>query len=121
MRRRLPEFGSERELLRFLDDPAVDLSASDLATVGEATHVDIDEETLRHQEETEYSRPSPLRPVTMRLDQPLVRALKRIASRKGMPYQTLARVWLRDRAIEELQALASRRPSRRRATTRLSR
>ncbi len=44
-----------------------------------------------------------------RLDSALVRALKRLALRKGLSYQTLARMWLRERAIEELRA-ASQRP-----------
>lgn len=48
----------------------------------------------------------------MRLDEALVRALKRVAIRKGISYQTLARMWLRERTIEELRS--AMRPRRRR-------
>ncbi|MBI4277255.1 MAG: hypothetical protein HY660_02265 [Armatimonadetes bacterium] len=102
-RRRLPEFKSERELVRFLDDPRVHLSAYDLRTIGEPADVDVGEAALQLQEEAEYGKGKRLRPVTMRLDEPLVRALKRIASRKGISYQTLSRMWLRERAIAELR------------------
>jgi len=114
MRRRLPEFKSERELVRFLDDPSVDLSAYDLETVGERAELDVDDEALRLQEEAEYGRGQRLRPVTMRLDQALVRALKRIATRRSISYQTLARMWLRERALEEIrsEAVRSRRGRR---------
>jgi len=108
MRRRLPEFKSARDLTRFLDDPSVDLSAYDLATVGERADVEVDDAALRLQEEAEYGKGERLRPVTMRLDASLVRALKRIASRKGLSYQTLARVWLREKAIEEFRGHAER-------------
>jgi len=106
LRRLLPEFTSERELVRFLDDPAIDLSAYNLDAFGERADVEVDDAALRLQEEAEYGRSEPLRPVTMRLDNALVRALKRIALRKGLSYQTLARMWLRERAIEELRAAA---------------
>lgn len=103
-RKRLPEFASTRELVRFVDDPKVDLSEYDLDTLGEPVEIEIDRESLRRQRETEYRRGAPLRPVTMRLDDDLIRGLKRIASRRRMSYQTLARMWLRERAIEELRA-----------------
>lgn len=103
----LPEFTSERELVRFLDDPSLDLSAYNLEAFGERAGVEVDDAALRLQEEAEYGRGEPLRPVTMRLDSSLVRALKRIALGKGLSYQTLARMWLRERAIEELRAAAT--------------
>ncbi len=103
-RRPLPEFKSERELVRFLDNPATDVSAYDWETFGEPAEIDIDEDSLRLQEVAEYGRGAKLRPVTMRLDDTLVRALKRIAFRKRTSYQTLARMWLRERALEELRA-----------------
>lgn len=109
-RRRLPEFESQRELVRFLDNPELDLSRYDLTTIGEPGDLEIDEERLRLQEETEYRRGERLRPVTMRLDASLVRALKRIAAGRGLSYQTLARIWLRERAIEELRG-EGRHPS----------
>lgn len=105
-RRRLPEFASERELVRFLDDPNADLSVYDLKTVGDRVDVEVDEAALRLQEETEYGRAARLHPVTMRLDGNVVRALKHIAARRGISYQTLARMWLRERAIEELRTKA---------------
>jgi predicted DNA binding CopG/RHH family protein len=110
LRRQLPEFISQRELVRFLDDPRVDLSAYDLEAFGEQADVDVDDAALRLQEEAEYGRAEPLRPVTMRLDNPLIRALKRIGARRGVSYQTLARMWLRERAIEELRAGTVRGP-----------
>jgi len=102
-RKRLPEFASTRELVRFLDDPGVDLAEYDLDTLGEPVEIEIDKESLQRQAETEYRRAAPLRPVTMRLDEDLIRGLKRIASQRRMSYQTLARAWLRERAIEELR------------------
>ena len=108
----MPEFVSQRELLRFLDDPEVDLSAYNLEAFGERADVEVDEAALRLQEEAEYGRAEPLRPVTMRLDGALIRALKRIGERKGISYQTLARMWLRERAIEELRTGTVRRGRR---------
>lgn len=90
-------------MARFLDDPKVALSEYDLDAFGERADVGVDEATLRLQEEAEYGRAEPLRPVTMRLDGALIRALKRIGGRKGISYQTLARMWLRERAIEEFR------------------
>lgn len=69
--------------------------------------VAIDRKSLRVQADTEYRQLTKLRPVTMRLDADLIRALKRIASSQGVSYQTLARMWLRERAIEELRHKAS--------------
>jgi len=112
LRRRLPEFVSQRELVRFLDDPKVDLSEYELDAFGERADVEVDEAALRLQEEAEYGRAEPLRPVTMRLDGALIRALKRIGNRKRISYQTLARMWLRERAIEELRAGTVRRRRR---------
>src|SRR5688572_6697196 len=112
LRRRLPEFVSQRELLRFLDDPEVDLSAYDLEAFGERADVEVDGAALRLQEEAEYGRAEPVSPVTMRLDGALIRALKRIGERKGISYQTLARMWLRERAIEELRTGTVRRGRR---------
>jgi len=112
MKRRLPEFKSSRELVSFIDDPTVDLSSFDLDTLDEQTDIGVAAAALRLQEDAEYGRAPRLRPVTMRLDEPLVRAMKRVALRKGMSYQTLARMWLRERTIEELRSAA--RPRRRR-------
>jgi predicted DNA binding CopG/RHH family protein len=98
--------------VRFLDDPNVDLSAYDLESFGEQAQIDVDDNSLRIQEDAEYGRAAPLRPVTMRLDGTLIRALKRIGRRRGISYQTLARMWLRERAIEEFRAEAGR-PRRR--------
>ncbi len=81
-RRRLPEFASARELARFLDDPNLGLS------------------------KTGYRRLAPLRPVTMRLDDDLVHALKGIATQRRTSYQTLARMWLRERLMDELRPKA---------------
>ncbi len=92
--------------MRFLDDPNADLSVYDLKTVGDHVDVEVDEAALRLQEQTEYGRAARLHPVTMRLDGNVVRALKRIAARRGISYQTLARMWLRERAIEELRTKA---------------
>jgi hypothetical protein len=107
----MPEFKSARELVRFLDDPGVDLSILDLATLGEPADVEIDKDALRLQAEAEYRRHKKLRPVTMRLDHDLVLALKRIAARRGISYQTLARMWLRERAIYELRQRKARNAS----------
>jgi len=112
MKRRLPEFKSARDLVSFIDDPTVDLFSYNLDTIGEPAEVTIDEGALRLQEDAEYGRGPRLRPVTMRLDEPLVRALKRVAVSKGLSYQTLARMWLRERTIDELRSAA--RPRRRR-------
>ena len=38
----MPEFVSQRELVRFLDDPKADLSAYDLETFGERADIDVD-------------------------------------------------------------------------------
>ncbi len=48
----------------------------------------------------------------MRLDEDLIRALKQIAIRKGISYQSLARMWLRESAIEELRWVSKKKPSK---------
>jgi hypothetical protein len=101
-----------RELVRFLDDPRTALSRYDLATIGEPAELQIDSESLRLQEESEYRRGPRLRPVTMRLDPDLVVALKRIATHQRVSYQTLARMWLRERVIEELRGRVERSGAR---------
>ena len=47
-------------------------------------------------------RPQPKKPVTLRLDEELITALKRLAAEHDIPYQTLAR-GLIERGVRDLQ------------------
>lgn len=108
MRRRpLPQFKNQRALVRFLDDPNTDLSLYDLETFGDPVGIEIDKEALELQELFEYGRSRKLRPVTMRLNLELIQTLKYIATHKGISYQTLARMWLRESALRELRRVTA--------------
>jgi len=56
MRRAVPRFKSEREVLRFFDDPKTRLSDYDLESFGEPVDIDIDRESLARQEHAEYKK-----------------------------------------------------------------
>jgi hypothetical protein len=79
LRRRLPNISAARQLREYLGDGRTGAP------------------------ERLYRRAFPLRPVTIRLEDDLIRALKRIALQRQVPYQALARAWLRERAIQELR------------------
>ncbi|MDO8673982.1 MAG: CopG family antitoxin [Dehalococcoidia bacterium] len=52
-------------------------------------------------------RPRPKKKlVSLRLEEETIENLKQIAEKKGLGYQTLSRVWLRERLAEELKKLA---------------
>ncbi len=71
----------------------------DLENLGEPADLEIDKDASELQEYAEYGKGKNLRPITMRLDENLIRALKQIATRKGISYQALARMWLRESSI----------------------
>jgi len=77
----------------------------------EAEEEDLFAEAIRNQEEIDRgtrepiallaTREDPLVRISALLDQPLIDGIKRIASQHGMGYQTLMRIWLRQRLAQE--------------------
>lgn len=45
-----------------------------------------------------------MKPISMRMDPQVVGRLKRVASKKGVGYQTLVRMWVHERLEQELEA-----------------
>lgn len=43
----------------------------------------------------------PKRAISIRMDEPTLAELKRVASRKGIGYQTLMRIWIKERLAKE--------------------
>lgn len=48
----------------------------------------------------------PKKAISMRIDEKALSDLKRLAERKGLGYQTLIRVWIKERLEKELQKTA---------------
>lgn len=49
-------------------------------------------------------RRRPRRPVSVKLSDPDIEALKRIAQERGLGYTTLLRIWIKEKLHEELSA-----------------
>ncbi len=60
----------------------------------------LDERLLR--EILEKKRKSKLQNVTIKMDPLQIRAIRKLATMKSMPYQTLVRHWLSDKIRQEL-------------------
>lgn len=67
------------------------------------THSSADYWTQTEEVEVEVRR-RPRRPVSVKLSDQDIEALKRIAEERGLGYTTLLRIWIKERLHEELQA-----------------
>src|SRR5947207_7235247 len=86
MRERVAEYYDRRGVLRELDERSVEFS--------------LDEELRRQILRGE--RASRLQNLSIKLDPAQIQALRKIATMKSIPYQTLIRQWLADRIRREL-------------------
>lgn len=82
---RIPKFKTDQEAAEFWDTHSV------LDYLDEFEVVD-DVKFLRPQKEV----------VSLRLDRPMVEALKRLARKKGIGYSPLVRMWLMERLQQEM-------------------
>lgn len=90
--KKLPPFGNENEEFDFW-------SIHDSADFFNDTEVVTGKVTVR-------KRKLPKKRITMLLDPRLKLTLEKIAAEKGIPYQTLIRMWLREKVNQENQAQA---------------
>lgn len=89
-KRKIPKFKNEGEEFRFW-------SGHD--------STDFFAETEELKEKVEFSRSSRKKQrITMLLDERLKAQLQRVAQEKGIPYQTLIQVWLRERMNQEIRS-----------------
>ena len=92
-KKRLPEFNSEEEEARFWD------THDTIEYLDEFKSVEI--EVTPELEERILTKRELKKQVTLRLDPAQIENVKRIASRKGLPYQTLIRMWITEAIQQE--------------------
>lgn len=98
MAKKVPDFKSHEEEVEFW------ATANTLEYIDEADEVQVTlDPTLQKK----------MRPVTIRLRNTQIDALKAIAARKDIPYQTMVRSWIAEKLQEELGI----KPSRKRLST----
>ena len=85
-RSRIPRFRTEAEEARFWD-----------------THDSTDFLGAFRPAKVTFARPRPKVLVSVRIAKPEVALLRRIATRKGLGYGSLIRMWLRERLLSELR------------------
>lgn len=85
-RRKIPHFKSEEEEAEFWATHSV----VDYLEETEPEHLELDPELQRKIRE----RVARKKRVTLRLDPEQIQAAKAIAKEKGLPYQTLVRMWI---------------------------
>lgn len=95
MAKKLPDFKSREEEIEFW------ATANTLEYIDESAEVVV---------ELDPSLKKPMRPVTIRLREAQIDALKAIAEKKAIPYQTMVRSWIAEKLNEELGV--STRPAR---------
>lgn len=91
-----PQFSDEAEEARFWDCRRLDDHFEDLAT-------DVSLDTELGQAILEGRRRRRMQPISLKLDPAYVQAIKRIATQKDIPYQTLIRQWLAEALKKELE------------------
>lgn len=96
MKKEIPVFHSEEEEARFWDteDTTEYLDQFDLVEC--ELDPELEEEILRRRELK--------KPVTLRLEPSQIEAVKKIAAKKGLAYQTLIRMWIAE-AIERSRGI----------------
>lgn len=86
--KKIPKFKTEEEEARFWDEHDTMEFVDDF----ESVEVEIDSEL-----EAEILNKRELKkPVTLRLEPNQIEAVKKIANSKGLPYQTLIRMWINE-------------------------
>ena len=86
MKKKLPVFKSEEEEARFWDKEDTTEYIEEFEPVECEVAPELEEEILQKRELK--------KPITLRLEPNQIEAVRKIANRKGMPYQTLIRMWI---------------------------
>ncbi|EAX46487.1 hypothetical protein TcarDRAFT_0243 [Thermosinus carboxydivorans Nor1] len=94
MTKKLPEFKNREEEVEFWGS----VNSLDYIDDTEEVHVTLDPELHKK-----------MRPVTIRLKNTQIDALKAIAARKEIPYQTMVRSWIAEKLQEELGIKSTRK------------
>ncbi len=94
MTKKVPEFRNEEEEARFWDEHDSMEFIEDFEPVDIKLSPKLEYEILRKRELK--------KPVTLRLEPSQIDAVKKIAIQKGLPYQTLIRLWITERIRNEI-------------------
>lgn len=94
MTKKIPEFRSEEEEARFWDEH------DSIEFIEEFDPIEI--EVASELEEEILNKRVLKKPVTLRLEPSQIDAVKKIAVKKGLPYQTLIRMWIVERIRTEI-------------------
>ena len=94
MSKKIPEFRSEEEEARFWDEH------DSTEFIKEFDPIEI--EVAPVLEEEILNKRVLKKPVTLRLEPSQIDAVKKIAVKKGLPYQTLIRMWIVERIRTEI-------------------
>ncbi len=94
MGKKIPEFKSEEEEARFWDEHDSTEFVEHFEPVDIAVSPELEKEILSKRELK--------KPITLRLAPYQIDAVKRIAVKKGLPYQTLIRMWITERIKTEV-------------------
>ena len=94
-RKRIPEFGSEREEREFWE------------SADSTEYVDWNKAERRSFPDLKPS----LKTISLRLPEMMLAELKALANRRDVPYQSLLKMFLAERIAAELRALPSGRPT----------
>lgn len=94
MTKKIPEFKSEEEETTFWDNHDSMEYLDDFESVEIEISSELEGKILNKRELK--------KPVTLRLEPSQIEAVKNIASKKGLPYQTLIRMWIVDGIRKEI-------------------
>jgi len=94
MTKKVPEFRTEEEEARFWDEHDSTEFIEDFEPVEIELSPELEDEILSKRELK--------KPITLRLEPSQIDAVKRIAVKKGLPYQTLIRLWITERIRTEI-------------------
>lgn len=93
MAKKVPDFNTEEEEARFWDEHDSTEFIDDFEPVEIELSPELEDEILSKRELK--------KPVTLRLEPSQIDAVKKIAAKKGLPYQTLIRLWITERIKKE--------------------
>lgn len=97
MAKKIPEFKSEEEEALFWDEH----DTTEFIEEFEPVEVEIAPEL----KDKILSKRELKKAVTLRLEPSQIEAIKKIAAKKGLPYQTLIRMWLTEKIDKEKDAI----------------
>ncbi|MFZ5646085.1 MAG: CopG family antitoxin [Bacillota bacterium] len=93
MAKKIPEFKTEEEEARFWDEHDSTDFIEEFEPVDIKVAPELEIEILKKRELK--------KPITLRLEPKQINDVKKIAIRKGLPYQTLIRMWITERIETE--------------------